>query len=203
MIPSFSEERLELGYDYGATGGPEFNVEVTEVSSGHENRNILWAGRSRGSWDVGGRNVIKTQLEYLRDFFRSHRGKGVGFRIKDWSDHEVSGTLILSPGQTTLQIIKKYTSGSVINSRDIKKPVANSFTFLIDSVECTSCMLDITTGIVTLPAAATGGEEFKYSGEFDTPVRFDSNKFTAEFLATDDNESVFFVSALPIIEIMI
>ncbi len=36
---SFAEERLELGYDYGAVGGPSFATEVIEVADDREQRN--------------------------------------------------------------------------------------------------------------------------------------------------------------------
>ncbi len=209
MSSSFSEERLELGYDYGATGGPEFKTVITTVQSGFEHRNIMWSGRSRGSWDVGERKVIKSKLVYLRDFFRTHKGRGIGFRIKDWSDYEAKGSISISSSTTSFQLLKRYDpdpddSSSLIDDRKIIKPVEDTFSFMKNNNDISSdCAVSTSTGVVTLSGAALGDGTINFSGEFDTPVRFDTDKFTSEFLATDDKEYVFFISSIPIIEIMI
>src|SRR3569832_381396 len=131
-ILSFLEERIDLGIDYGAVGGPEFNTSVVIVDSGYEQRNINWS-QERNSWELGERALKKSELIYMHNFFRRVRGRAVGFRYKDWADYHV-------------------TAANNVYTRDIKKPVSGTLSFKRNGSTLAGVTVDTTTGIATLTA---------------------------------------------------
>lgn len=198
---TFEEIRLDVGYDFGASGGPSFNTIIVEVISGHKTKNVGWGGEEKGFWQLGERKVIKSKVQYLAAFFRARRGMAVGFRYKDWADFEVDENFTLSAGDTEFGVVKTYTSGTETYSRRLKKPVLTGFSITLNGGPCTGCSLDEKTGIITLPSGINDGDILHYSGTFDVPVAFATDDFRAEFLAMDDNEAAFYVMSLPIEEI--
>jgi len=287
MTTPFVEERFNTWIRYGVSGGPTFNTNVVVVDSGNEVRNINWDA-PLGMWDLGGDNYDRAEVEYLIAFFRARKGKGIGFRFKDWSDYLVDsvqgivGTGIGIGTSNTYQLNKRYTTpdGDTSN-RIIKKPVNNSTIKLyVNSVlQVAGYTVSYSTGVITVNsvvdkvitgatqaspgvltitahgftsgqivwlsgivgmtalnaqkvtvtvispnsfsigvntsaygAYVSGGQAslyyqatdvLRWSGEFDTPARFDTDKFNSEFLAFRDidKEAIFLVSGLPIIEV--
>lgn len=197
----FEEIRLDVGYDFGASGGPSFNTIVVEVVSGHKTKNIGWGGEEKGFWQLGERNMIKSKAQYLSTFFRARRGMAVGFRYKDWADFNVDESITLSAGQAEVEVIKNYTSGTETYTRRLKKPVSVGFEMTLNGSTCVDCSLDDTSGIITLPSGILSGDLLHYSGTFDVPVAFATDDFRAEFVAMDDTEAAFYVMSLPIEEI--
>lgn len=147
---AFAEERLELGIDYGAAGGPEFSTSIVIRQSGAEQANINWS-ESRGRWDLGGRNVDKAKILTMQSFFRRRRGKAVAFRYKDWNDWQATDEVLAITGAPTAQLIKTYSGTGDAYVRNIKKPVAGSVTIKRGGSAYTGATLDTTTGVVTLP----------------------------------------------------
>lgn len=275
-IQSFVETRLEIGKDYGAVGGSEFNTTVVSLGSGHERRNSNHAN-NLGRWDLGSRNLIKSDIEYLHNFFRARRGKAQGFRYKDWLNFDVTDQDAKPLGHPEIQLVKDFTDGGVTESQEIKKPISTSFSMLRNAGAFSAYNLDDTTGIVTLTADASfsisaitqssngvvtapghtysdgdeiylsgivgmtelngvvatisgvsgndfnlnintssyaayssGGSANKYvqsnesltwTGEFDTPARFDTDQFRAEFIHYRDSDkaAVFGLQSLPVV----
>lgn len=200
-MPSFSEERLELGIDYGQLGGPEFRTSIDETAAGLEARNIDWP-EGRFTADLGARNIARSELDSLLAFFRARRGRAEGFRLKDWQDYAAVGQALGTgqAAQATVQLVKTYVSGSTV-TRTIKKPVAGSVTVYLDGSPDAGS-IDTTTGLYTFSAPLAGGEVITADFEFDVPVRFAADRFRAEFAAhdPDSGESIFYLDSLPVVE---
>ena len=153
-ILSFLEERIDLGIDYGAVGGPEFNTSVVIVDSGYEQRNINWS-QERNSWELGERALKKSELIYIHNFFRRVRGRAVGFRYKDWAGYQVTDAPITLTGAASYQLQKTETGANNVYARDIKKPVAGTLSFKRNGSTLAGVTVDTTTGIATLTADST------------------------------------------------
>lgn len=146
-MAAFSEERLDMGVDYGSDGGPGFSTSIIAFPNGNEARNSHWA-QDRGEWQLGQRVISKAKLEYLQAFFRARRGSFQGFRFKDWSDWQATNEALVITGANTAQLIKTYSSGADSQQRDIQKPVGASVSVTRNG-GAYSPALDSTTGIVT------------------------------------------------------
>lgn len=200
---TFIESRLDLGYDFGTVGGPQFNTTIIILGSGHEQRNSNWA-ESRSKWQIGDRIYSRSELNYLINFFRAMLGAAIGFRFKDWSDYQGNNQLIgTGNGVTTqFQLRKNYTVNNQSSSRDIKKPVAGKTSISVAGTPTSSgWTIDTTTGIVTFTSPPNG--DITASFEFDVPVRFEQDSIDHRFDAADPitGEALFYVSSLSIIEV--
>ena len=190
---AFDEIQFDPEISYGAVGGPAFSTTVITMATGFEQRNQNWA-RARGRWRVGHELKFNTELEDLIEFFRSRRGRARGFRFKDWSDYAVTlmqfGTGDNS--ETDFQLTKTYSDALSLNdyTRIITKPVSGQVRVFLDAVEQTlgvDFTVDLTTGIVTFTVAPGGGKVISWTGEFDTPARFDQDSMNINLVAFDAN----------------
>lgn len=189
---SFFEIQFPTDLSYGASGGPRFSTDIITVSSGYEQRNINWA-KSRASYDVSHQVKTQVQLDELIAFFRNCKGKGIGFRFKDWTDYIVStsnGRFVLLTA-TTFQMQKEYDVGGNTVLRSISKPVSGT----ISIVGGSGAVVDNLTGIVTV----SSGTPTAWSGEFDVPCRFD----TDEMQTSIDDFNVQSWNGIPIVEVRI
>lgn len=158
---------------YGSAGGPGFSTTIAEARSGHETRNIEWSqARARFNAALGVRS--QQQLDDVLTLYRVAHGRAHGFRYKDWSDFRVTGTqgiLIATGVAGTYQMYKRYSFGGLTYDRLIQKPVAASIVLLGGG----TADVDGATGLVSNIAGTVTG----WTGEFDVPVRFDSDEFSA------------------------
>lgn len=178
---SFAEIRFPDDISYGSSGGPEYSTDVVILHSGYEQRNINWA-QARARYNVAHGVKTQQQLDALIAFFRARKGKAYGFRFKDWTDYQVNGQIIgTGDGVTTsFQLVGEYSSGNIIETRTITKPVAGSVQIYLDSVlQGSGVAIDSTTGIVTFDTAPGNGIEIAADFEFDVPVRFDTDRLSA------------------------
>lgn len=185
MPTPFIEQRFPVEISYGSTGGPTFSTTVFESSSGYEQRNVNWS-KSRCRYDVSHGIKTHADMEDILNFFYTVRGKATAFRYKDWSDYILTQELIATGDGATLefQVIKTYSVGASQYVRDIKKlvqPAAGPppvvFEVYVNSVLVTSgYTVDYNTGIITFAVAPTIGHTIKVTGEFDVPVRFDTDE---------------------------
>lgn len=205
-MSSFAEVRLDDDLIvYHTVGGPMFSTAVQVVDSGREYRNANWS-LPLGQWDLGERDMMPDDLATMKSFFIARQGKAQGFRFKDWADYrdEGNGVLVAIPGASgSYQMYKSYTSGGVTGQRKIAKPVAGSVTVYSGGSPVTAT-IDTTTGIVT----GVPGTVLTWTGEFDTPVRFDADQIRAEFVgmsgpggATNVKDVYFHLLSLPVVEI--
>ena len=87
-LPGSLEEIIDLGYDFGTLGGPSFSTGIKANGAEFELRKSYWES-SLGSWDIGDRLLIRSELDYLIRLFRVCRGMAIPFRFKDWQTNTV------------------------------------------------------------------------------------------------------------------
>lgn len=179
---AFAEVRFPTDIAFGSTGGPEYSTDIVMLQSGHEQRNINWA-ESRARYNVAHGVKTKPQLDTLIAFFRARKGRADGFRFKDWTDYHADGEAIgTGDGVTTVfQLKKSYSSGSVVETRTIHKPVAGTIVIYIDGVlqNESTYTADTTNGQVIFNVAPALDAVITADFEFDVPVRFDTDRLSA------------------------
>ena len=177
-MADFHEVQFPPDIAYGAVGGPEYRTTVVVTASGREQRNSAWA-QARGRWNVASGLKKREQVAALIAFFRARKGKAHGFRFKDWTDYQATGQALGTGDGTTssFQLVKRYPSGSEVESRTITKPVAGTVKIYRDGVEAaTGWSVDTTKGLVTFAAAPAIGVLVTADFEFDLPARFDTDR---------------------------
>lgn len=216
---AFHEVRFPTKISYGASGGPQFNTDIIELFSGFEKRNQNWAN-SKARYDVSHNIKTQTEVDELIKFFRARKGRAHGFRFRDWADYKLVGETIGTGdgAATTFQIKKTYTNGVGSEVRDIKKIVSNSDAISIATgqtngvytawavyknsvlqTETTHYTVDRDTGIITFLSAPANGHAIQVDGEFDVPVRFDTDKLATKI----DYYNDFSWGEIPLVEVRI
>lgn len=164
-------------------GGEEFLTQVVVTTSGAEKRNSLWSAPRRRYKVSSGMQSVSAALA-TASFFRLVNGRANGFRVRAPFDYTVTvaeglvGTGV-GTGTATYQLNRSYGFGLV---GAIKKPVVGSVSIFKNAVLVTpgagagQYALDTTTGIVTFVAPFPGGgDALTWAGEYDIPVRFDTD----------------------------
>lgn len=192
--------RLDLGYDYGASGGPDdFGTLITRMGSGKE---VVIQPRSKAlrEWELGNRNVSKDQLAILLAFWLAAGGRANRFYYKDWNDWQTTAQPLVSVGGSTtaFQLTKRYSAGGVNYDRDIVRPVTTILYSDGVAISGGAYSLSTTTGIATFTSAPSG--VLTWTGEFDVLVRFSSTRFPSQFLACEDDRAAYGISGLTVAE---
>lgn len=191
---SFLEYRFPLVVSHDSDGGAEYSTEVIEIYSGYEQRNERWS-EPKYRFNVATGVKTTTDLYTLITFFHAVGGRAHGFRYKDWSDYKSCGPLATlanndqiivaaaTAGQSTAQLAKTYTYGSLSRTRYISKPVSGTTVLAKNGVAFTSgWTIDTTTGIITFATPLTLNDVVTAGFEFDVPVRFDTDKISTKFV---------------------
>ena len=193
---------------FETAGGPAFATNIVVTHSGREKRNANWS-QARGRWELGERVMHQSELEAIVKFFRAVQGRALGFRFKDFADFTVTtangrlGTGV-GNGGVAYQMKKRYTQGTQNIDRDIKKPISSTVKVFVDAVEQLSgYTLDVNTGIVTFSSSKSAAQVLTWSGEFDLPVRFDTDEIKTRFDAYDKAtlQAFHYLFSLPIVEL--
>jgi len=182
-IPAY---RLPEYIEKGSQIGPAFKNVVQEAISGNEQRFAQWTRcKLTGDLSYGLLNSDDPTggFRAILALWRAHFGSLYPFRFRDWSDYtatnEVFGT---GDGtKTAFQLSKTYDpsllltglEGSFFYVRDIVLPT--SWTISINNVVTTAYTVS-SSGMVTFTTAPTASAQLTWSGEFDIPVRFDSDQ---------------------------
>lgn len=184
---------------YGALGGPAFATAIASTVSGREARNAEWSYPLH-QWDVSQGLRSAADYDVLRAFFMSVRGRLHGWRFKDWSDYQatVSQGFVTGITGTTFQLIKRYTSGAQTLDRVITKPVATTVQAYISGTP-TASTLDTATGVLTI-GSAPDPATVTWAGEFDVPMRFDTDALSARLVARNAQGLLHEWSSIPIRE---
>jgi uncharacterized protein (TIGR02217 family) len=204
-MTSFHEVRFPVRLAFGSGSGIERKTEIVSLASGYERRISPWAlGRRRYLIGAGVRSLV--DAAELLGFFEAREGRLYGFRFKDFADFK-SCALNVSPAATdqvigtgdgvttAFQLVKAY--GGVV--RDIAKPVSGTLKVAVDGVEVSGFAVDETTGIATLASAPAVGKVVTAGFEFDTPVRFDSERIDLTLEGVDAGR----LTAVSLIEIRV
>ena len=177
---AFNESRLLDCVAYGSQFGMEFNTRIIRLRSGQERRNANWS-LPLGKGAVLYKALTPADHRLVRNAYMASLGPAIGFRFKDWSDYQATSEPIgTGTGSSqALQLTRTYTFGSISLVRPIKKPVS-PVTIYAAGVPV-SASIDYTTGVATLTAVP--GDAITWSGQFDVPVRFVSDRLDCEPLA--------------------
>lgn len=170
----FNETRLLDCVAYGSEFGQEFSTRIVNLRNGAERRNANWS-MPLGRYSVVYQSLKPEDHQRIRAAFMTSMGSLIGFRMKDWTDFRVSQQVIgtATGASQILQLYKEYQFGPLSLQRKISKPVQGTVSIYANGIEISST-LDVTTGLVSFTAAA--GESISWSGEFDVPVRFESDR---------------------------
>jgi len=184
---TIADYRLPETIERGAHGGPDFKTVIQESISGKEQRIILWA-RCRASYDIA-YSVLKSDDpagNYIKvlTLFYGHQGKAYPFRFKAWNDYQANSEQFgVGDGTTTaFQLTKTYDPGQVLLGtpgarvyvRNIVLPVASSVLVFDNGAPAGSHTLGA-GGVITFATAPVSSHKLTWTGEFDLPVRFDTD----------------------------
>jgi uncharacterized protein (TIGR02217 family) len=200
---AFHNTQLPSDIERGAQGGPRFKTTILILGGGLEKRNIDWA-TTRAEYDISYGIESKADYSDVIEFFYARQGRAHSFRFKDWADFEITAQNVMTTdGSTsTVSMFKRYSSGGVNFDRLITKPLASGWVVTVNAVSqtvvydtspaATEVAINTTTGLITLGSthAATSGQAVDITGEFDVPVRFDTD-------ALDVNVETFDAGSMP------
>ena len=199
-MESFSEERFPTDISYGVSGGPTFKTEIVTTNSGHEHRNIAYTS-PRYKYQLASAIKTELQLEEVISFFKSMKGRAIGFRFKDWLDYKANEQVLAISGgaQHSFQLVKTYKSGLAKTMRTITKPVKNTVIVFVDGIIAKDITVDFATGVINFKNSPKEGAKITASFEFDVPVRFDSDTI----LTTMQSYGVQLVEDIALIEVSV
>jgi len=170
---------------FGFTSEPVYSVTHIVTAGGEEQSNENWEqALHRYTMSIGPRVVA--EIAAAHEFYHAVGGTAHRFRFKDYADYKssrvhLSPTMldqplsIISATAGTYQLIKRYSAGVLNRDRLIQKPIQGTILISDDGVlldEGVDYTIDYTTGIVDILASISG--VLRWGGEFDVPVRFDS-----------------------------
>lgn len=159
------EIRFPTDIAYGSSGGAGYSTGISETLSGHEQAVLNWS-KGRHRYDVSYGMRTQEQLEAVIALFHNVRGRGYGFRFKDWADYKSCAdaatptALDQSIGtgdgtDLTFQLQKTYVYGAESYARTITKPVSGTTLVSIQNVTDPRWSVSTVTGIVTFSADVT------------------------------------------------
>lgn len=204
---AFHEVRLPARLAFGSTGGVERRTEVVTLGSGHERRSTPWmAGRRR--YLIGANLRSLDDMAALTAFFEARRGRLYGFRFRDFADFKscapgaavAPADQVLGEGdgvRTDFALNKRYGDGEDGWLRPVRKPVEGSVRVAVDGIETTAFETVSATGLVSFETAPAVGAIVTAGFEFDTPVRFDSDRIEVTLESFEAGR----MAALPLIEV--
>lgn len=185
--------RFPICQRYGYTVRPQWSVTISEYASGLEDRNRNWE-RSKRLFNVTMGPKQEQHIDEVYEFWEALAGPECGFRFKDWADFKscpindepvaTDQVLLLIPGSPGgYQLTKTYRAGARATVRNILKPVEGTIQIADNGVlktEGSDWLLDYTTGLLTIFFSPAG--QVTWGGEFDVPVRFNS-EFPVEIMS--------------------
>lgn len=194
---SFQEISFPSDIAYGATGGPEFFTDVVASSSGFEQRNINWA-YPRSRYNLASAIKTKEQLDVILSFFRLSYGRAIGFRFKDWSDYQIKRQKIaIADGVAKeFQLTKTYKYFEYFSIRKITKPIVSTIKVYLNE-NLVKPEVNSVNGIVRFEQPPIEGSIISIEGEFEVPVRFDSDHLSTSI----ESYNVYTYHEIPLVEI--
>ena len=208
-MSGFHDVSLPMKFALGAAGGPEWKTQVTQMASGKEFRNGLWAG-SRRRWEVGGAVHSHEDLENLTAFFEARRGKLHSFRFKDITDWKSCPQaddvtphdqyIGSGDGQSVnFELRKAYQSGGETLYRKISKPIIETIRVAIDGQEVIGgWRFDSANASIEFDQAPSLNASVHVGYEFDLHARFDTDILTVSL----DHLNAGRIVSAPVIEVV-
>lgn len=208
---SFHEVRLPARLAFGSTGGVERRTEIVTLGSGFERRSTPWA-QGRRRYLIGANLRALDDMAALTSFFEARRGRLYGFRFRDFADFKSCppGASIAATDQplgegdgvrTAFALTKQYGDEGTAADRRIAKPVEGTVRVAVDGVERPdgTFTVDHASGTVTLDETPEAGSSVTAGFEFDTPVRFDTDRIEV----TLESFGAGRMAAAPLIEVRV
>ena len=208
---SFHEVRLPARLAFGSTGGVERRTEIVTLGSGFERRSTPWA-QGRRRYLIGANLRSLDDMATLTAFFEARHGRLYAFRFRDFADFKscapgasTSATdQVLGQGdgtRTAFPLSKRYGDDQTAVARRITKPAEDTVRVAVDGVELPygTFAVDHGTGMVTLDQAPELNAPVTAGFEFDTPVRFDTDRIEVTLESFDAGR----MAAAPLIEVRI
>lgn len=204
-MTGFHEVRFPARLAFGSGSGIERKTEIVALASGYERRISPWAqGRRRYLIGAGVKSLV--DAAELLEFFEAREGRLYGFRFRDFADFKSCalnaapspGDQILGMGdgvRTQFSLRKSYSA--VV--RPIAKPVGGTVRVAVAGTEVTGYSINIDTGVVSFVSPPALGQVVSAGFEFDTPVRFDSERIDLTLESFDAGR----VTAVSLIEIRV
>ncbi len=200
--------RLPTEWSRGSSGGPEFSTTTVPLADGDEFRNRNWA-HPLHRFDVAKAMQNAEQMGELRAFFNARAGRHRAFLMKDWLDFTSAQNGMdahsmldcpLGTGNgvaTQFQLVKRYADAANPYDRPIKWPVAGTLMVAVDGVLAGGVSVNRGTGVVTFAAPPANLAVLTAGFEFDVPVAFDEDIFSASY----DNVHSRSLGTVPVSEI--
>lgn len=209
----FHEVQFPPAISFGSSGGPGFSTSVVTTDSGAEERIARW-NVPRHQFDISYGIRDKADIAAVITFYMARQGAASGFRYKDWDDFTSAADHIgahafgdqpLGSGDgstVNFQLVKKYTSGGVVRTRNITKPVSG--TVLIGkngSNLASGWSVNDTNGVVTLTTPPVEDDVLTAGFQFDVPVRFgeEADQLLNTRIDSFDTRSI---PSIPVVEII-
>ena len=208
---SFAEEKLELGYDYGAVGGMSYAVDIVKMADHSLEQRNANLHLPRGRWQLGDRLIAESatddlaEVTYLRQFHLDRVGSFQGFRFRDWSDFEGFNENIATGDavENQFQLRKVYTVAGSSAYRPIQKPVPGSVSISVDGVnETEDWTIDHATGIISKTTPVAEGALIRASFKFDVPVWFESDQigFSLQGYEEESGDGIYRLDSVFVVE---
>jgi len=188
----------------GSSGGPGFKTSIYEFDSGITATNIDW-DQIRARYTVTLDRLPFADVQVLENLFYSCKGRAIGFRYKDWLDYTITtqNVFVGNGSSRQFQLFKRYSSGGYFYDRMIYKPITSTFRMAVDNIELvngTDFDINFSTGLVTMLTPPDAGSIVSVVyGEFDIPVRFDTDFLDISF----DEFQQLSVGSVPLIELAV
>lgn len=198
MAIAFHEVRFPEDISYASSGGPAYSTDIVTMKNGSEQRNVNYT-QPRCKYNAALGVKTAEQMAKVIEFFHARKGRGFGFRYKDWSDYRLDRELIAvgDGAKNRFQIIKTYTSGGFSTVRKIRKPVSDTAQIYLDSTPAQGWTVDYTSGVVRFKKPPPAGRGIYCTCEFDVPVRFDTDHMDVNLQEGDH----FMWTSIPLIEL--
>lgn len=181
---AFCEQRIDPKITQGASGGPYVAGRTKRYGpSGTLTQNFI-AAMPMHRFDIS--HGVRSREDFqavLDSFYVVMFTPYSGLRMKDWRDFKGTrtNTRLAALGGGTWQLQRRHVFGGVEVLRKIQKPVAGSVLVYDAGGTVLTAAVDPTTGI----AIVTGTPD-SWVGEFDVPVTFTDDEWTASLeIATD------------------
>lgn len=183
-MADFIEKRLLDRVSFGSNSGFEFNTDIKQMRNGRESRLARWEVPLR-PLNVVFRLLDAADKQQLEDAFLVCKGRATGFRFRDPLNYRVSNMpFAIGTGEAQQAQLVRVSRFNVDVGYPIYKPVQGSVTIFADG-EPLPAGIYWNTGKVEFTAPE--GAVITWTGEYDIPVRFDSDSliWTYDLKETD------------------
>jgi uncharacterized protein (TIGR02217 family) len=190
---AFIETQFPVGISYRSVGGPAFSTTVVGVESGQEYRAAGW-GQALRRYEINHDARLPDITSQIVSLFMVAQGRLNGFRLKDWTDFAATSAegIFVMLTSITFQAYKRYTFGAETHDRKIVKLATTP-----SVTGGSSPSWNLNTGVLTVAS----GTPTAWAGQFDVPVRFDTDELKPELISKSGGQFVVGFKSIPLVEL--